>query len=66
MNRVRIRKNSLNRKEWGCPLTRNRSPWCFQICEPKDGNGQCGRVAPHALIGRTQAAILSHKASQGA
>jgi len=42
----------------GCPLTRNRSAWCFRICVPdQEGQGRCGRVAPHGLKGRTQVAI---------
>ncbi len=45
----------------GCPLTRNRSAWCFRICVPDtEGHGHCGRVAPHGLKGRTQLAIESH------
>ena len=49
----------------GCPLTRNRSPWCFRICTPgSDGKGECGRVAPHALLSSTQVAILRHRAKQ--
>ena len=57
-------KTSTGLKEYtylGCPLTRNRSPWCFRLCTPDDeGHGQCGRVAPHALKGRTQVAIETH------
>jgi hypothetical protein len=45
----------------GCPLTRSRSLWCHGICKPKKGVGLCGRVAPHAVVGRTQEAILRHK-----
>lgn len=42
----------------GCPLTHNRSAWCFRICVPdEEGRGHCGRVAPHGLKGRTQLAI---------
>ena len=44
----------------GCPLTRNRSAWCFRLCTPgEDGTGRCGRVAPHALQGRTQLSIAN-------
>ncbi len=50
----------------GCPLTKSRTPWCFGLCEPVDGIGVCGRVAPHALIGRTQEAILRHKLKRAA
>ena len=42
----------------GCPLTRNRTAWCFRICTPdEEGHGRCGRIAPHSLKGRTQLSI---------
>jgi hypothetical protein len=42
----------------GCPLTRNRSPWCFRLCEPDKQNfGHCGRIAPHSLKSKIQRAI---------
>lgn len=41
----------------GCPLTNNRSSWCNAFCVPVQGLGACGRIAPHALRGRTQRAI---------
>ena len=51
----------------GCPLTRNRSPWCFRMCDPDlEGHGRCGRVAPHALKGRIQAGILEYNKRQRA
>jgi acyl-coenzyme A thioesterase PaaI-like protein len=46
----------------GCPLTRDRSAWCFRLCVPDPlGKGQCGRIAPHGLKGRTQLAIEGHR-----
>lgn len=49
----------------GCPLTRNRSAWCFRICVPdRKGLGRCGRVAPHGLRGRTQLAIAGWQRKQ--
>lgn len=66
MKLVRVPNNGSNRKVWGCPRTKNRSNWCYRMCVPHDGRGQCGRVAPHAGMGRTQQAILAHKASQQA
>ena len=45
----------------GCPLTHNRSSWCNAFCVPSKGKGPCGRIAPHALRGRTQRAIDQHK-----
>ena len=64
MRVIRLKK-SFSRKEWGCPRTKNRSNWCHAWCMPKAGIGDCGRVAPHALLGRTQQAILSHKLRSG-
>jgi hypothetical protein len=44
----------------GCPLTNNRSAWCFRLCAPDaEGQGRCGRIAPHSLKGRTQLAIAA-------
>jgi hypothetical protein len=46
----------------GCPMTKNRTPWCFRICRPNpDGTGQCGRVAPHTLKGNIQQGIIDFK-----
>ena len=45
----------------GCPLTKSHSLWCHGLCVPKEGIGFCGRVAPHAVMGRTGAAILKYK-----
>jgi len=47
----------------GCPLTRNRTAWCFRLCEPDpQGHGRCGRVAPHDLQGKTQLSIHRYNA----
>lgn len=67
MAHIRIRPKSERRRPsfrrtWGCPLTKNRTPWCFSICTPAGGLGDCGRLAPHALLGRTQEAILKQRA----
>ena len=63
-------KTSTGLKEYtylGCPLTRNRSPWCFRLCTPDvEGHGHCGRNAPHALTGRIQAGILEYNKRQRA
>lgn len=49
----------------GCPLTRNHAAWCFRLCSPdEEGNGRCGRIAPHALKGRTQLSIERHDKKQ--
>lgn len=49
----------------GCPLTKSHSLWCHRLCVPKEGIGYCGRVAPHAVVGRTAEAILRFKIAQG-
>jgi uncharacterized protein (TIGR00369 family) len=63
-------KTSSGLKEYtylGCPLTRNRSPWCFRLCTPDgEGHGHCGRTAPHALKGRIQAGIQEYNKRQRA
>jgi hypothetical protein len=42
----------------GCPVTRNRSAWCFRLCRPDGkGDGVCGRPAPHAMKSRLQLSI---------
>jgi hypothetical protein len=33
------------------------------LCTPIAGKGDCGRPAPHAMVGRTQAAIAAFKAA---
>jgi hypothetical protein len=46
----------------GCPLTRNRSAWCFHLCTPgAEGKGDCGRLAPHSLRSRIQIGIDEYK-----
>jgi hypothetical protein len=60
--KVRVARNSPTiRNQVGCPLTRNRSAWCYRLCAPEDGRGLCGRIAPHALRGRTDLAIESYQ-----
>lgn len=50
-----------------CPLNGHQAGACRGLCEPSpSGDGLCGRLAAHALIGRTQAAIAAHEAEQGA
>ena len=58
---VRTRRGFRTYTYLGCPLTRNRAPWCFRLCEPDDqGRGRCGRVAPHGLQGETARSIARH------
>jgi hypothetical protein len=39
--------------------------WCMGLCEPVEGDGLCGRPAPHLLVGRTQAAIEAYVRRHG-
>jgi len=43
----------------GCPAYGYRNTWCRQMCEPIANKGACGRLAPHAMVGKTQAAIAA-------
>ncbi len=62
IKKIRTHRGIREHARLGCPLTRNRSPWCFRICDPApDGTGECGRVAPHALMSSTQIAIVKHR-----
>lgn len=48
--RVSVRKGFKAYTYLGCPMTKNRSPWCFRMCRLNaDGTGNCGRVAPHGF-----------------
>ncbi|MGE5235643.1 MAG: hypothetical protein ACM3O7_04760 [Acidobacteriota bacterium] len=42
-----------------CPYNGHQVGWCRGLCVPIGGVGTCGRVAAHALTGRTQAAIAA-------
>ena len=59
---VRTKKGIKKYTYLGCPLTRNRSAWCYRMCPPDaEGRGRCGRIAPHSLKSSTQMAILNYK-----
>jgi acyl-coenzyme A thioesterase PaaI-like protein len=59
--KVRTKRGFREYTYLGCPLTKDRTAWCFRLCVPgADGKGRCGRVAPHGLQGRTQLAIADH------
>jgi hypothetical protein len=45
-----------------CVVAGHQVTWCRGICRPIDGQGLCGRPAPHELKGRTQLAIANYKA----
>lgn len=44
-----------------CPYNGHQVSFCRGLCEPIESHGHCGRLAPHAMIGRTQAAIARYK-----
>lgn len=45
-----------------CPYNGHQVSMCLRLCEPDGEYGHCGRLAPHKMIGRTQAAIMNYKA----
>ena len=62
---IRTKKGPREYSYLGCPLTRNRTAWCFRLCTPdKEGHGRCGRIAPHSLKSAVQKAIESHNKKQ--
>lgn len=64
LKRIRVEKK-LKYTYLGCPLTRNRTPWCFRICTPDaEGSGECGRLAPHSFKSRIQQGIEDYKRKQ--
>jgi hypothetical protein len=56
-----VRKQSANPNYTWCSRTANRTSLCFRLCQPTKGMGECGRVAGHAQLGRTQLAILAQR-----
>jgi hypothetical protein len=65
VKRIRVHKKLKDYTYLGCPLTRNRTPWCFRICSPDaEGSGECGRLAPHSFKGRIQQGIEDYKKKQ--
>ena len=62
---IRTKKGPREYSYLGCPLTRNRTAWCFRLCTPDaEGHGRCGRIAPHSLKSAIQTAIESHNKKQ--
>lgn len=49
-----------------CPFVGFQVSWCRGICKPINGYGQCGRLAPHAMLDRTQRAIAAYNARKRA
>ncbi len=61
IKRIRTQASTRTYTYLGCPLTRNRSPWCYRTCQPDaKGHGTCGRQAPHSVKSRIQQAIEDH------
>lgn len=56
-----IRKPSAGPNYTWCKRAANRTSLCFRLCQPAKGLGECGRVAGHAHLGRTQLAILAQR-----
>ena len=42
-----------------CPFNGHQVGWCRALCTPVAGRGSCGRVAGHAIVGRTQAILAA-------
>ena len=51
------RSNPRFLSQYGCVLTHDRTRWCFGLCKPHQGIGQCGRLYPHTLKSLRQRAI---------
>ena len=49
-----------------CPFNGHQVSWCMGFCEPVGTLGHCGRLAPHAMKGRTQIALENFVAKHGA
>jgi hypothetical protein len=43
---------------------RHQVGWCFRMCEPVDGRGLCGRVAPHSFKGYAREVLEKYEAEQ--
>ena len=65
LKRVNIRRNLKEYTYLGCPMTKNRTPWCFRMCKPNaEGTGLCGRLAPHGFKSHIQQGIEDYKKRQ--
>ncbi len=55
---IRLRSQTVLR----CPMNGHQVSFCRGLCTPSScGVGQCGRLAPHALLGKTQAAVIQYE-----
>lgn len=46
-----------------CPYNGRQVSFCRGLCAPMAGLGACGRLAPHAMLSRTQLAIARYDAA---
>ena len=61
MKRTKDEKELKDFTYLGCKMTNNRSGWCFRMCAPDaEGNGMCGRLAPHSMKSKIQLGIERH------
>jgi hypothetical protein len=44
-----------------CVVAGHQVTWCKGLCEPLNGRGACGRLAPHSLKSTHQLAIAAFK-----
>jgi hypothetical protein len=59
--KAKTKKGLLEYTYLGCPITRNKTAWCYRICKTdEEGYGFCGRVAPHSLKSTIQESIEKH------
>jgi len=59
--KAKTKKGLLEYTYLGCPITRNKTAWCYRICKTdEEGKGFCGRVAPHSLKSTIQDSIEKH------
>lgn len=59
--RIRTNKGLKEYSYLGCPLTRNKTAWCYRICQlDEHGHGFCGRIAPHSLKSTIQVGIENY------
>lgn len=64
ITKKRTREKIPDYRHLGCPLTKSHTLWCFHLCNPVHGRGDCGRIAPHGILGKTREAILRHRQEQ--
>ena len=59
--KAKTKKGLLEYTYLGCPITRNKTAWCYRICQTdQEGYGFCGRIAPHSLKSTIQDSIEKH------